>query len=252
MKKRMVDSEVPYIVRLAIALKVNHGEPFVFKTSKGNHTHSFVYTLSDKMEFLFPQTGQTLTAPEGQVVFIPKELPHSTIYTSAESTIFSFQFDLEGELPPQLQQPMLMPEEAATFFRDCSEQYEPLDCLRCTARIYELLRMLLLGKPETPYKYRRLLPALDAIEKHPAERQSIAYYARLCNMSESGFRRAFKDYTGQSPIEYRNTLRLANARNLIRFSDYSVEEAAERSGFTNLSFFYRLYKRTYGIKPSET
>ncbi len=252
MKKRMVDSAVPYIVRLAIALKVNHGEPFVFKTSKGNHTHSFVYTFADKMEYAFPKTGETITAHEGQVVFIPREVAHSTIYKSANSTIVCFQFDLEGELPPQLLTPTVMPKEAATYFRDFSGQYEPLDCLRCTARIYELLRLLLLEKPNTPYKFRRLLPAVDAIEKRPEERQSIAYYAQLCNMSESSFRRAFKDYTGQSPIEYRNTLRLTIAKNLIQYSDYSVEEAAQRSGFTNLSFFYRLYKRTHGKKPGDS
>lgn len=252
MKIRMVDSEVPYTVRLAIALKVNHGEPFIFKTSKGNHTYSFVYILEDCLEFNFPTLAKSLSAKKGQVLFIPKEMPHSTVYKSAASTIVGFQFDLAEQLPAQFMEPVLMSEDAAAYFRDFSGQHEPLDCLRCTARIYELLRLLLLEQPNTPYKYRKLLPALNAIEKCPEERQSIAHYAALCSMSESGFRRAFKDYTGQSPIEYRNALRLQIARNLIQFSDYSVEEAAERSGFTNLSFFYRLYKRTYGIKPGDT
>ncbi|MBR6793535.1 MAG: helix-turn-helix domain-containing protein [Clostridia bacterium] len=252
MKIRMVDSEVPYTVRLAIALKVNHGERFIFRTSKGNHTHSFIYVLEDRMEFSFPTLGKTLAAEKGQVLFIPKETAHSSIYKSAESTIVGFQFDLAEELPAQFKEPIFMPEDAAAYFRDFSGQHEPLDCLRCTARIYELLRLLLLERSNTPYKHRRLLPALNAIEKNPEARQSVAYYAQLCSMSESGFRRAFKNYTGQSPVEYRNTLRLQIARNLIQFSDYSVEEAAEHSGFTNLSFFYRLYRRTYGKKPGET
>ncbi len=252
MKKRFVDSKVPYIVRLAIALKVNHGEPFIFKTSKGNHTYSFAYTLSDTIEYRFPESGLTITAKEGQTLFIPKELPHSTVYCSADSTIIVYQFDFEGELPPKFHKPILMPEEASAFFRDFTDQYDSPDCLKCTARIYDLLSLLLRESDLPPRKYRQLLPALEAIEKHPSDRHSIAHYAALCSMSESGFRRAFKAYIGQSPIEYRNALRLTNARNLIRYSDYSVEEASQRCGFTNLSFFYRLYRRTYGKKPGDT
>lgn len=251
MKQRYVDSEVPYIVRLAIALKVNHGEHFIFKTSKGSPTYSFAYTLNDTIEYFFPESGLTITAKEGQTLFIPKEMPHSTVYCSANSTVIAYQFDFEGELPVKFQKPIIMSEEASAFFRDFSDPYDSPDCLKCTARIYDLLSLLLRENNLPPRKYRRLQPALEAIEKHPSDHHSVAHYAALCNMSESGFRRTFKAYTDQSPIEYRNALRLANAHNLIRYSDYSVEEASQRCGFTNLSFFYRLYKRTYGKKPGD-
>ena len=251
MKKRVVDSTVPYLVRLAIALKVHHEEPFIYKTAQGIRTYSFAYTLCDRMEYRFPQLGLTLSAKAGQTVFIPKELPHSTVYLTKDSSIIVYQFDIEGVLPTALQKPFVMPEEAAVHFRDFSDEYAPPDCLRCTARIYDLLSLLLRSDDPLPRKYRVLLPALEEIEKHPSERRSVEHYAGLCNLSESAFRRAFKSYTGQSPIEYRNSLRLANARNLLLYSDYSVEEVSRRCGFTNLSFFYRLYRRTYGKKPGE-
>ncbi len=74
-------------------------------------------------------------------------------------------------------------------------------------------------------------------------------YAKLCDMSEVCFRRYFKEFTGKSPIEYRNDTRLNNAKILLQSGQYTVSEVAEACGFSNLSFFTRLYKRKYGHTP---
>ena len=70
-------------------------------------------------------------------------------------------------------------------------------------------------------------------------------------MSEVNFRRLFKEYTGMSPIDYRNDLRLKNAKNMLQSGEYNVTEAATASGFSNLSFFIRLYKKKYGHTPKK-
>ena len=83
------------------------------------------------------------------------------------------------------------------------------------------------------------------------ENRTVSYYAELCNMSEMNFRRLFREYTGMSPIEYRNDIRLTNARNKLQSGEYNVSEAAEICGFSNLSFFIRLYKKKYGYTPKK-
>ena len=70
-------------------------------------------------------------------------------------------------------------------------------------------------------------------------------------MSEVGFRRLFHQYTGLSPIEYRNDLRLENARIKLQSGEFNVSEVAEASGFSNLSFFIRLYKKKFGYTPKK-
>ena len=79
----------------------------------------------------------------------------------------------------------------------------------------------------------------------------IEHYAALCGMSESGFRRLFREYCGCSPLEYRNALRLERARTLLQSGDYNVSEAAEKVGFSNLSFFIRSYKKKFGHTPKK-
>ena len=141
-----------------------------------------------------------------------------------------------------------LPQDTGRLFRS-SDQYTSFDCIRCAARIYDLLAILRQSEVPMPKKHRRLLPAIEALERNPEANLPVSYYAELCGMSESGFRRSFREYIGQSPVDYRNSLRLVHARKLIASGGYSVEEAAIQSGFSNLSFFYRLFRRKFGRKP---
>ena len=54
-----------------------------------------------------------------------------------------------------------------------------------------------------------------------------------------------------SPIEYRNDIRLTNAKNKLQSGEYNVSEVSESVGFSNLSFFSKLYKRKYGYTPKD-
>jgi len=102
-----------------------------------------------------------------------------------------------------------------------------------------------------PSKYKKLQPALSKLAQNYDQNEKIRYYAALCDMSEAGFRRLFKEYMGVSPVEYRNALRLQEAKACLQSGEYNVSEAAEAVGFTNLSFFIRLYKKKYGHTPKK-
>ncbi len=56
---------------------------------------------------------------------------------------------------------------------------------------------------------------------------------------------------GSSFIEYLNDYRLTMAERMLRSSDDSVLEIAGKSGFENLSYFNRMFKRKYGCSPGK-
>lgn len=118
-------------------------------------------------------------------------------------------------------------------------------------KMYELIWNASKRQPQIPYKFRKLQPVLKEIKTHFSDNRKISYYAEIIGMSESGFRRLFNDFTGFSPIEYRNRIRLENAKTLLRSGEYRVEEAADAVGFTNLSFFCRSYKYLFGHSPGK-
>lgn len=60
----------------------------------------------------------------------------------------------------------------------------------------------------------------------------------------------FKEYTGHTIINYINLLRCINARSLLSTGKYNISESAVSSGFKNLSYFTRTYKKHMGALPS--
>ena len=86
--------------------------------------------------------------------------------------------------------------------------------------------------------------AITHINKNYTQSNKLSYYAELCNMSESNFRKLFKEYTGKSLIEYRNNIRILAVQKMIDSAELSISEAAYLAGFNNMSFFYKLYHRS--------
>ena len=110
--------------------------------------------------------------------------------------------------------------------------------------IYRILAELCAPQPETDKKYRKIIPALEALRDRYYENQKLSYYAELCGMSESNFRKLFREYTGSSPIEYRNSVRILQVKRMLDSGEYTVCEAAYTAGFNNISFFYEIYNKS--------
>ncbi len=60
-----------------------------------------------------------------------------------------------------------------------------------------------------------------------------------------------KKELGQSFSDFRRSFCMAQAALLLRESDLPVTEVASQSGFTNMTHFYKLFSRTFGITPGE-
>lgn len=76
--------------------------------------------------------------------------------------------------------------------------------------------------------------------------------ARQINVGKRQLQRKLKLITGLSPIHFIRDIRLQNARQLLESGTYpTVAEVAYRVGFTDPSYFSRLYRKHYGKYPSE-
>ena len=71
----------------------------------------------------------------------------------------------------------------------------------------------------------------------------MSHYAEMCNMSEANFRKLVKEYTGYSPIDYRNHIRITEVNRMLENGGVTVADAAYLAGFNNMSFFYTLYRK---------
>ena len=110
-------------------------------------------------------------------------------------------------------------------------------------------------KDTSPMKRKKSLDKMKLIikyvENNYSENISIDDMARICDFSQSHFMKFFKKNMEVSFIEYLNNYRLTMASRLLISSTSSIIAISMESGFDNLSYFNRLFKKKYEMTPSE-
>jgi AraC-like DNA-binding protein len=96
----------------------------------------------------------------------------------------------------------------------------------------------------------QLQPALRYIDEHLAELLPNALLAELAHASESHFIRLFRRVFGRTPARHVQERRVACGADLLRHTDLSIDEIAERCGFANRYHFTRVFAKTLGQPPA--
>ncbi len=78
-----------------------------------------------------------------------------------------------------------------------------------------------------------------------------AELAKMCNMSESHFIRAFKKTTGKTPHQHMMKLTIDKAVELFSTTTMSVTEIALFLGFTDPLYFSKFFKKNIGMSPKK-
>lgn len=87
------------------------------------------------------------------------------------------------------------------------------------------------------------------IRDHYTEGISVADVARGIGYSVSYFGYVFKKNCGISANRYISDLQLAKATELLRSTNFSVSDIAERVGFGDANYFSTAFKARYGLSP---
>lgn len=97
----------------------------------------------------------------------------------------------------------------------------------------------------------RLKEILKYVEIRYCEKISISDAAKICGFSESHFMKFFRNNMGISFTYYLNEYRLTMAARMLLSSSDSIAAIAGETGFDNLSYFNRRFKKKYHCTPSE-
>ncbi len=80
---------------------------------------------------------------------------------------------------------------------------------------------------------------------------SMQNLATLLGMSQRNFNRRFRDATNLSPLKYLQSRRLDQARDLLQNTNLSINEIAYRVGYTDVSYFARLFRQFSSTTPKQ-
>ena len=201
---------------------------------------------------------------EGDLIFIPQGSKYRSVWgEECKNVHISVRFDFEPNKgfknPETLLIQKIAKDSAKNIKENLSEAYrlatgDAHDRLRALSIFYEALATVLphLKRAPLPTNDRRLSPAIDYIRTHLSEDTPAPYLARLCNMSEPNLYLLFRKQMGETPVEYKNRLRIERAQMLLlSHPDMPIEQIADAIGYDTAAYFRRCFKALVGESPRE-
>ena len=99
--------------------------------------------------------------------------------------------------------------------------------------------------------HRVIKTALEFIRNNYTTAFSVAELASECGYSETYLMKLFKKYTGLTCVDYINNFRLNKAGEMLIGTREQIIDVAMSCGFSNISYFNKLFKESYGQTPKE-
>lgn len=112
-------------------------------------------------------------------------------------------------------------------------------------------RLLLLSDSNSLFDNNRMAFIVKYIREHLTEEINVDKLADKACMSKSNFFKTFKNTLGESPIDYLNSERIKFAKKMIKNTNNKLSDVAFKSGFNNVSYFNRQFKKIENITPKQ-
>ena len=143
-----------------------------------------------------------------------------------------------------------------TFSLDSSDEKYEIDLASNSIELLSILTDLTAGKKYRPIKKSKpevnLTRMVKYIKDHWNEKFTIDDLVGELKIKERQCLRIFQDYLHVSPMQYLMALRLEEATKMLSGSEIlSVSQIAENCGFVSSSYFIKVFKRRYGVTPSQ-
>lgn len=260
----MLTDNLPYIN----IKKIHLAHEFVLdKNNKchypnGRNYYGIVYCIDGEAKFVF-SADNSCTVKAGNIIILSKNASYSII-TKKKFKHYTVNFDIHSKYSNL----KFINDNFYLFTTENQQWYSNafkklISCwsarkicfeMYSIAYLYELFSFLFsetLEKQFSTSSYLRLNPAKEYIEQNYTRNISLNVLANLVNMSVSSFRREWLKLYGESPLEYRDKIRLSYAERYLVSGYYSISEIAEKCGFSDANYFIRFFKKHKGLPPGK-
>ena len=242
-----------FCIKEVVASRQNrkNKENFVFFESPRKRTALFLITdYPVKYQLISGETfvcdvGEMMLMPQGSRYAASFELPENVI---SHPILLSFiMMDKNGEdvwPGKDIVRLGMADGELRVLFSSAVEAYKKGKTNTVKAKIYEILGKIFPLKDEDKC-------AISYINRHITSTLSISELAARCDLSETAYRRQFKDLTGMSPVQYITILKIEKACELLNECDMSLNDISDFLGFNDIAYFHRVFKKITGLTPNE-
>jgi len=241
------------------------------------HTNCLIFVLEGYKQLHFPHETVTVGSDKLLLIksglyvmsgFIPEGLNYQAviIYCSDEVVRkFCLQYFPAQERTPTkaTSYVAIQTNELLDGFRDqylgyFTQAFSNLEAI-LQVKLYELLLLLLSGENKEEVKtwlqaiaFEQPVEIAHVVKKHLFHPLTLEELAKLSGRSLAAFKRDFHAHYHTSPRKWIHQQRLIHARMLLQNGNQNVSEVAYASGFENIPYFIRSFKKEYGVTPSQT
>lgn len=162
-----------------------------------------------------------------------------------------FQALIQSPLPPMVQ---LSPRERERLFyafsNAVSDQQDNIIKFKLRALLVQVFsEYFLYFRPAETDIPVWLDTAFTQMQKPQNFTQGLSRLYDLAGKSPAYLARCFQKYYSTTPTEFINELRLNYCASLLLYSNLSVTDICMECGFDNLSWFYEVFQRKFGMAP---
>lgn len=104
---------------------------------------------------------------------------------------------------------------------------------------------------ETENGVRDMTPVKQYLEQHYQEKISLDLLAEQFYVNKFYMTRIFKKQFGDSIVNYLTHIRITRAKQLLRFTDLSIEKIGQECGLNDVNYFARVFRKVEGTSPGE-
>lgn len=215
--------------------------------------HALSYRINGSADFTHGE--KTMHVNAGEIAYVPAGFDYRIDADSEH--LFVIHFDISS--PIQISEMETMTPADIKYFtrkfqsihsvwskKQFAYQYE------CKSDFYRILMKLCneQSKQKADYTNDKMNDISEYIHEHFTEPTlSVALLAEMAGMSDTYFRKLFVTSFSVTPLKYINNLRISYGIELLRSGYYSVDAAAEKSGFANQKYFSTVLKKLTGHSP---
>lgn len=233
------------------------------------HTHNHMelfYIVGGKGQFLIQDQLYPVNAND--LVIINPNIPHTEVSLNAQPLEY-IVLGIEGielagsknsngqfsmldhfesvEIAGCLRNILREMEQKSTGYEDVCQAYMEILIIR-------LMRNTALSVPAEPqviFKNQQCAAVKRYIDQHFKETLTLDQLAEEAHMNKYYLSHTFKREYGISPINYLISCRIEESKYLLAETDLSLSRIAQLLGFSSLSYFSQVFRRTQGINPME-
>jgi AraC-like DNA-binding protein len=134
-------------------------------------------------------------------------------------------------------------------YRSMTKSYFGLFLVECCRRVLE--KGLVIRGSGRPKVHEVMEPIRRFLDLHYTEHVSIESLAKRSGYSGSYLCRIFKEYTGKTVYEYILDKRIQTAMVQLQNTGIKISRIAMDSGFTDISFFNKIFKKELQMTPRD-